>query len=263
MGFFTNSDNDQSATEAAVEREQSRRWASPLDVDNIDVFNRELKRSLKTIFDPNQWNGVFGGLKPLDKWDWWGNFQDGRSSSGLKSYPVPDTTDYKKCVNNDGLSVWDDKGWWRCLFPRAKIPARSDELSREEIESDSANKFGLFFKDYNSLMDWRLQVKRAVEESDREKRLEIEAKNVQDVWDAHNKDSDFDDRNDVIRTSKSVNFRTLENGDSEEFTEIHKVYSDGRKETRKFKKVFPADGREPVVEDITNDKNSGWIWNRK
>jgi hypothetical protein len=253
MGFFTNTQQDKEYTERAAERMASQRArydrAWPLGSGEGETSDREW------------WFKPFGCReRMLERWDLFDNWKNGwNNSSGLSAYPTPNTTEYRKCKQGDGVSVWDDKGWWRCLFPTKA--RHSDEPTQSDVESDFKHKYGLFFKDFNSLMDWKLEVRRLVELKRQEAISTKQVDNVNQIYDVYHKDSDLGGPS-VWRTSETVKVHTLDNGDIEEITEIKKTYEDGTKEHKKFRKIIPKDG-EPIVEDLSNIDKSGWIWNKK
>lgn len=270
MGFFTNSSEDQKYSDQKVEAVSK---ASSFTTNSFDIndLNKEISTSISNVFNSSGISSIWDEIRPYDRWEQWGNFRKGRNTSGLKAYPTPTLTDYSNCVKNDGISVWDENGWWRCLFPKNKI-GNSNELTREDVEKDVQNKYGLFFSDYNGFMDWRLKVRTLVKEKqeiDRKNALEArEAANIQGIYDDYAKDTDYQDYgdNNVTSQSKSVYYRTLPNGDAEEITQQKKVYRDGTVKKENFKKTIPKDGSLPVIEQIPEDKEkklTGWIWNDK
>ncbi|KAH3687917.1 hypothetical protein WICPIJ_001102 [Wickerhamomyces pijperi] len=218
------------------------------------------------------------------------NGNKGKIKSAMKAFPVPNTYAYKKCQDNNGLSVWDENGWWRCLFPRDSIKSSSNsiELSREDVEADSENKHGLFFKDYSSLLDWKVSVRNLIQkqrEEERKQRLlkleeaksQRQSNNVQNMYNNYSQDSNITPASGeakVVSSSKSSYFTTLPNGDFEEIIETNKVFDNGDNKYEKVKKIYPNGGGKVIVENLsdpgakegqlngshTNAGLNKWIW---
>lgn len=273
MGFFNNSDEDQKYSMKQVE-DDSKAGALSHGTLDINDLNREIASSISSVFNASGIQSLWDELRPNDRLEQFGNFRRGRGGSGLKAYPVPTLSSYANCIKNDGLSVFDENGWWRCLFPRNKV-GNSNELTREDVEQDATNKHGLFFKEFNGYMDWRLKVKmlmREKQESERKAAWEArEAANIQGIYDDYTKDTDYHDavvpESDpvVVNHQKIVKYKTLPNGDGEETTYCKKIFADGTAKEENFKKTFPKDGGLPIVEEVSpqEKKRSGWIWDQK
>lgn len=259
MGFYTNSTSDKEYTEQKAQRfvEQAKRYGRhsvSKDMD-LETFGRDWFRPFWSVD------------RMLDSWEYFDNLKCGWRTQGLSAFPTPSTRDYQKCREGNGVSVWDDKGWWRCLFPVS--PLHTKELSQNDVAQDSGHKYGLFFKDYNSLMDWNIEVRKLIKLKYKEKSEKDQTENIQQIYDDHSKDVAGIDavaveqpqRSGYTSSSKSVRIHTLENGDLEEITEIHERYADGSKENRKFRKIIPKDGA-PIVEDLSHTEKSGWLWSK-
>ena len=253
MVFFSGSDKDKERLEEAASKPTNPLASVFIDPAVISDITEKATSSFNKVFNNETFNDAFDQLSQLDKW------YAGSDKPGLKAYPFPSVEKYDKCVENSGVSVWDENGWWRCLFPNST--ARVGELSLEDIQNDKENKNGLFFKDYNQLLSWRSHLKKLA----REKQELKQAESIQSIYDDYSKDVDFPEGDsgvqDVVRTSKSVYFRTLPNGDSEEITKIKNVFKDGKKQSEEIKRIFPKDGGEPIVERSDGGSKS-WIWNR-
>lgn len=276
MGIFSNSQTDKDYTDSQVDKTINNRFASPKDIAIVnDFLNSQIVSPLGNFFDLNSLQNVFTGSKfPFndDVNELIGGITKGfgeeRLTTGLKAYPTPTAKLYQKCIDKDGLSVWDDKGWWRCLFPRATLDGEH-VLSKEDVLEDNSNKFGLFFKDYTGFLDWKSQMKKLVKQRDEEQQLARQRDSIESIYNDYAKDSNFGSSagDDLISSSKSVYFKTLPNGDGEEITEISNVFRDGKSENKKFKRLIPKDGAPASVEDLSDAKNdsklSGWIWGSK
>lgn len=279
MGIFSNSQQDKDYTDSQVDRTINERFASPKDIAAVnDFLNNQVISPLGHFFDLNSISSVFdssripfnenvneiiGGITR--------GFGSGDESltTGLKAYPTPSAQLYQKCLDKDGLSVWDDKGWWRCLFPKGSLDGEH-VLAKEDVLNDQSNKFGLFFKDYTGYLDWKSQMKQLIKQKDQEQKLARQRDNIENIYNDYAKDSNFDfgqGGDDIISSSKSVYFKTLPNGDGEEITEISNVFRDGNSEKKKFKRLIPRDGEPSTVEYLTDDNNdsklSSWIWGNK
>ncbi len=279
MGIFSNSQQDKDYTETQVDRTINNRFASPKDIAAVnDFFNNQVISPLGNIIDLDAISNVFNKSNfPFhdNVNEIIGGFTRGFGAgdesltTGLKAYPTPSATLYQKCMDKDGLSVWDDKGWWRCLFPKLALDGEH-VLSKEDVLDDKSNKFGLFFKDYTGYLDWKSQMKQLVKQKDEEQKLARHRDNIESIYNDYSKDSNFEfgqGGNDVISSSKSVYFKTLPNGDGEEVTEISNVFRDGKSENKKFKRLIPRDGEPSTIEYLPEDKNdsklSSWIWGSK
>ncbi|WPK24567.1 hypothetical protein PUMCH_001846 [Australozyma saopauloensis] len=106
-------------------------------------------------------------------------FNDGGAETpyGLYSHSTPTAREYNKCMNNNGLSLWDSRGTWRCLFPNSAVPPKfldykqanlaNQLLTKEDFERASSNvradssgaidlgEKGIFFKQFDDLMRWK------------------------------------------------------------------------------------------------------------
>jgi hypothetical protein len=261
MGFFTHSDDDKRYAETTLDRPNNALSAYSSSILGPVTLNDIADRatsSFNSLFSQDSVNDVLSQLRSLDKWAL------GGSVAGLKAYPVPSVEKYEQCVANDGASVWDENGWWRCLFPDAK--ARVGEVSREDVEADMGHKrHGLFFRDYNELLQWKSIVKQA-----------RAASTIQEIYDDYANDGNLGEQQQHQHqqqqlppqqgfTSSTVvqHYRTLENGDAEEITET-RSYDKGKTHTEKVRKLYPKDGGEPVITHLEpRSKLKEWIWNDK
>ncbi|CDR42621.1 CYFA0S10e00364g1_1 [Cyberlindnera fabianii] len=278
MGLFTGSTSDKEHIEkTATEIASGPTCLSPSFPTSLPGFSsidQRVQDMVDKVFDSKifssdnwkSWGRGWDETRPY--LELFGNFHKGRGISGLKAYPVPNTSQYEECQNKKGLSVWDENGWWRCLFPRANLPQEGG-VSREDVEGDRDNKYGVFFKEYNSLLDWKVQVAKLVREKEEQKRIQSETQTLNDIYADYEKDLDWDGvtgQDGVVSTSKAVHYKTLPNGDAEEVTEIHNTFRDGRSENKKFRKLIPREGS-PLIEDLSSDKKDSklidWIWDNK
>lgn len=243
MGFYTDSDKDKEYTQTSASKPNQNPFYSIIDQESLNDITKSASNKIQSIFNNDLVIDTIDQLKAFDF-----------SNNSLRAYPVPSVGKYEKCINNNGISTWDENGWWRCLLPNSI--ARKNDLSKEDIENDLENKNGLYFKDYNQFLNWKVHLNKIIKENELIKQKE----NIQAIYDDYEKDYENDSK-DVVRTSKSVYFKTLSNGDAQEITEIKNVYKDGTKHKETIKKIFPQDGSEPIVTK-TEDNSNGWIWRR-
>ncbi|CCH45271.1 Mitochondrial peculiar membrane protein 1 [Wickerhamomyces ciferrii] len=273
MGIFSNSQEDKDYTTTQVEQTINNRFASNDDIAIVnDFLNNQIISPLGNVLDLGGLKEVFGSgdfpfnqnvnelLGGITK-----GFGEERFATGLKAYPTPSAQLYQKCLDKDGLSVWDDKGWWRCLFPKGTLNG-DRVLSKEDVLEDKSNKYGLFFNDYTGFLGWKSQMKQLIRQKDEEQKISRQRENIQDIYNGYAKDISFENgEHDIISSSKSVSFRTLPNGDGEEITEISNYFKDGKSENKKFKRLIPKDGQAGTIETISDNndsKLSNWIWGK-
>lgn len=285
MGIYNSSSkeaNDKYTESQLTTTNTSPDWPLP------SSLHRDISSTFNSIFESTPLNNLLGesldetltNLNHFRKDNAFNDFFNGTTSSSsiksaMKAYPVPNTYSYQKCKDSQGLSGWDENGWWRCLFPRSRL-TREGETSKEDVENDSENKFGLFFKEYSGLMDWKCQVRQLLKQKREEDKLARQSANIQSIYNDYAKDisSDHQSSNNeadqaVISSSKSSYFTTLENGDFEEIIESNKVFSNGDSKHEKVKKIYPKGGGDVIVEQLAGDghkdntktgKLNSWIW---
>ena len=131
-----------------------------------------------------------------------GNSVQGKTPFGFYSKVNPGVKAYDECKVKKGASVWDDYGYWRCLFPNSAISPEvlkiKDQVYKDEIltkddliqacktdnkdpKSDEIDlgARGYWFTLYKSLLDWK-------DEKYKKHQSEAEASNRK--W--HNKEGD-------------------------------------------------------------------------
>lgn len=144
------------------DKESNENSSSDKRINAVSPF--EVADTLSTIADVVSWTNdtTFDVLNKLRGWgDGFATFLEGvplggvvRRDNGLVTRGVPPLQAYEECKKRDGLAVWDQHGWWHCLFPRAEV--RDGVVpAREDVEEDSENKYGLFFRNIDDLMSWR------------------------------------------------------------------------------------------------------------
>lgn len=245
MGFYTGSYNDRAYTEKQAER---------LAQQQVKLCSRFPLADHKELQENDWFKGFFSPERISDGLDLFEQLKGGwRFRDGFSAFPTPSVSEYKTCKDGEGVSTWDDRGWWRCLFPSRE----QGPLTQSDVQGDVEHKHGMFFKDFNSLMDWKLEVRRLVALKKEEARAKNEVQTVGKIYDDYHKDLSYP-MTTTISSSTSVRTKSLENGDLEEITETTETFADGSKEHKKFRKVTPRDG-EPLVEDLS-DSGKGWLW---
>ncbi|AEY96827.1 FAEL158Wp [Eremothecium gossypii FDAG1] len=206
---------------------------------------------------------------------------------GLYSYKMPTDSQFMKCQEVRGLSVWDTRGWWRCLFPKAvvekSLPAGQEAgvLTREQVEQDREHRHGLFFPEYTGYLSWRshmLSLARQRREQEEKNRAARERKALpavgtnapEDVmsWTQQVAERTPASAANVVGTSKYTTYSYTDRG-HEHITESKTYYDDGTVAINSEKKITPVDGSEPVYETINqvvnrDDESSkdGWFWRK-
>ncbi|CAH6719695.1 hypothetical protein CLIB1444_02S14444 [[Candida] jaroonii] len=145
--------------------------------DDFEKIKELMKDSMSSIF--NVTSDSFTEFKQImdnDKifsFDYF--FEDGRPvSTGLKSHK-PSVRKYNECLDKKGLSVWDSKGYWRCLFPQAIIPKGVNGVLTKEVFEDSIRdksydgkydlgEKGIYFKNFEDLMNWKASMFKVAKE---------------------------------------------------------------------------------------------------
>lgn len=216
----------------------------------------------------------------------WGDFFGrGRSPFGY-SHKSPSIRSYNDCLTKNGESVWDSKGHWRCLFPDSEIPIRilkyknehyGDKiLTKEDFESAVNEKYtakpengvydlgekGVFFKQFEDLMNWKTIMYQNAKNERRSRRAEF-----RNSWGKF-KTTDLTQSQDKQIVSSSV--QSTYNTDSEskqvEMKEIRTDYfSDGTSVTKEITKSKPVNATDWVTvveseESSANALNGGWFW---
>lgn len=185
--------------------------------------------------------------------------------TGFYNHRTPTDGQFSQCKELGGLSVWNARGWWRCLFPEKTIRERSEGqidlenvLTKEKVEADSKHRLGLFFPDFTGYLSWKAHMNRLI----KDKREEAQKQRA--VREAESNDSRlttpedlmFDDswlgqdnekKKNVISKYQNVMFRITPEG-KEQINEGKTYYDNGTILLRTEKKLTPADGSKPKVE---------------
>lgn len=157
-------------------------------------------------------------------------------NNGLSSRPrMPSTQQYSKCQEMNGLSVWDTKGLWRCLFP--KSVAMGDDLSREDVEADKNHKLGLFFPDYTGYLSWRSYMFKMAKQKREAERDMLSLSTPEEVM--MNQVDNMGRK--VVGTSSYSTYISTDEG-REKVKEQKTMYEDGSVLVKTHKKIFPING---------------------
>ncbi|ODV93505.1 hypothetical protein PACTADRAFT_36118 [Pachysolen tannophilus NRRL Y-2460] len=273
-----------------------------------DLGSSSIWNDLKTNFDFFKDNDQFFGEKPSSFFSSdESNFDDffngirikffsnpfslnyqplGDQSTGYWAYPSPSAETYEACKKKDGLSVWNENGYWRCLFPRAIIPPEklNSTLTKEDVLEDKNNEKGLFFQDFNKYLDWKAHMRRLQREEREEKykQLKNHCKEMKREMKSRFRHRHHDPENDgslgsagstgstlekfndndndntfgsgkVVEVNSKFHSYVNDNGKKEEFSRYTKVFKDGSSTTTEIKKTFGNKGEEPLIEKTVHN----------
>lgn len=212
----------------------------------------------------------------------------GRSPFGLWAKNGPLAAAYDACVKADGAQVWDQRGWWRCLFPNAKVPTdylkfKNERLSLSILTKDDLTLAmteanidsnadtidlgpkGVFFRHYEGLLKWKqqnwLQVKQQAQQQAQQK-----AQSLALTWPLSSTElakTDTDDQPRVVLTLVLLSYTTNPDTNMMEwFEERSETNADGKRTVTTVKRQRPVDGGDwqVVEENTTNDEAKGWFW---
>ncbi|EGW34350.1 uncharacterized protein SPAPADRAFT_59761 [Spathaspora passalidarum NRRL Y-27907] len=222
------------------------------------------------------WNAIPG----------FGSFRDGRTPFGYYAYKGPSMRQYHNCLEKNGKSIWDDKGYWRCLFPNGEIPVdmlnykkkylygeiltKEDfydamkELSVNEKEPTiDLREKGTFFNKFDDYLNWK-HVKYSLKQVEQQRRIAEQQKLLEErkkQAELAPKGQTVDKR--VVSTSvKSHMYSDSETNETKMIEEKVECFNDGTCTTTKVTKSRPFDSNEWVtVEETHEDKDkNGWFW---
>lgn len=140
--------------------------------------------------------------------------------TGLYNYKVPTDLQFAQCNKVNGLSLWDQNGWWQCLFPQELIRERLQKLykkhnsyfisgknkldgdhneltesdmekfiSRESVENSGS--LSDYFNDYTKYLLWKESNQKTIEDREiKEEKRDKDVLNADDMmkWDLSTKD---------------------------------------------------------------------------
>ncbi|KAI5951146.1 hypothetical protein KGF54_004220 [Candida jiufengensis] len=102
----------------------------------------------------------------------------GATPFGYRSYKGPSIRQYHDCLDKQGKTVWDDQGYWRCLFPESTVPVdllkfksnyfKDSIITKEDFMNEmqklgeneknsviDLKSNGKFFNKYEDYLDWK------------------------------------------------------------------------------------------------------------
>lgn len=185
--------------------------------------------------------------------------------TGFYNHRTPTDSQFTQCKDLGGLSVWNTRGWWRCLFPERVVRERSEGqvdldnvLTREKVAADSKHRLGLFFPDFTGYLSWKAHMNRLI----KEKKGKVQEQ--QEVLEKESQESNLstpedlmldtgspwvqkDDAKNVISRSQNVMYRSTPEG-REQINQNKTYYDNGTVSLKTEKKLTPADGSKPKVE---------------
>lgn len=192
-------------------------------------------------------------------------------------------------MRKDGESVWDQEGYWRCLFPNSQIPNKilnykknhlaghiltKEDFSEALQENPSADQNGvidlgpkgIFFREFNRYLKWKNDmyedVRRQREESRRNLRESLKAQHQAELFSSPTTGGDGDN---VVSWSMKTVTETDPDTNKEIMHETRtEVFEDGRSVTKKLTRSRPIGSSEWLApEQTTEDNKLGWFWNSK
>lgn len=178
--------------------------------------------------------------------------------TGLYNYRTPSEKQFTECSNIGGLSVWNTKGWWRCLFPEKEVRERlADQkqklqyvLTKEKVEGDRDHKYGLFFPEYTGYLTWKSHMNQLVREKASKPKAvleeELKLSTPEDVMLETTALSNDKDKK-VVGTSEYVTYTYTPEG-QKELKKTKTYYNNGTVLVKSENKITPADNGKPKVE---------------
>ncbi|SCV03769.1 LAMI_0H10814g1_1 [Lachancea mirantina] len=198
----------------------------------------------------------------------------------LQAHRTPSDSQFMRCQDEKGLSVWDTRGWWRCLLPAAamdsKLPGAKQldsVLTRERVESDVHHNLGLFFTDYSRYLLWRSALLREAAERRKQQLARADAARAmrtttpEDLMDFGNATTarSGEGANNVVGTSEYVTYNSTSDG-QEQVKETKTFFADGSVRVRSETTKSSPEGK-PHVECkeqmLSKDEaKDGWFWRK-
>ncbi|RCK59005.1 Mitochondrial peculiar membrane protein 1 [Candida viswanathii] len=204
-----------------------------------------------------------------------GSFKSGSTPFGYYVYKGPSIRYYNECLDKNGKSVWDDQGYWRCLFPNSEVPVELLNFKNKYLKGDILTKedfydamkenaksetpgtvelkgHGTFFDSYDAFLKWKSQQYQAQLEQ-RKKSAEQRKQQLQKLSDT--KGEDFS-KSIVSSSIKSNTYTDLDTNEVK-YTQV-KTECDGEGNciVTKITKLRPVDSSKwtKEEEDVKNVK---------
>lgn len=178
--------------------------------------------------------------------------------TGLFNYRTPTEPQFTECNEVGGLSVWNTKGWWRCLFPEKEVSKRlADQkdklqyiLTKEKVEKDRTHKYGLFFPEYTGYLTWKSHMSQLMREKKKKQALALEEKSIPStpedfMVETVSSGSDKDKK--IVGTSEYVTYTYTPEGRNE-VKKSKTYYDNGTVLVKCQNKMTPADNGKPQYE---------------
>ncbi|KAI5967710.1 hypothetical protein CANMA_002890 [Candida margitis] len=165
LGSLTNAIVDVSIDAGRELNDKAREWSfnwlfNPKKTCDDDYYNYEDRKPHFFNFPPfYQTRDADLNSSQAESNGWWGNngrfgynfpFKFGNTPFGYRAYKGPSTRQYHDCLDKRGQSLWDEQGYWRCLFPEAEVPVDVLDFKRKYFADSVVSKED-FFKYMNEL----------------------------------------------------------------------------------------------------------------
>lgn len=195
---------------------------------------------------------------------------------GTLASTIPSVKKYDSCMNNDGLSVWDRYGVWKCLLPKSKIEQIPELckkfeplISKEDYLQNENDIQTRFFQNVNDLLAW----KSGNAKIEREKLIKQREEYMKKLADNRSASSQVLQYGDgfaeeeplkVVENSKSVSTVRNADGSVEQITKTAKTFEDGTTKHEEIRKVIGTDGTETVTKNENNldSSSNSWFWKK-
>lgn len=258
--------------------------------DRVSSVNKEISNYFKRPYQSrtNNWNDELVQAQFWRPFSFFDAFGGGAAETpyGLYSYNSPTTREYSTCVNKKGLSLWDSKGTWRCLFPSSAVPPQFLEykrnqladqvLTKEDFEVASSRTSigsngaidlgdkGVFFKQFEDLMKWK-NAAYEIEKNRYQTQRETLADPIEKISQDFRRFEPSSEENRTVCVSSGATTRTDPETTEVITTETKTEYFlDGTSVTSTVtkKKAIGASKWETVEESFHRDEDKkGWFWN--
>ncbi|CCG20631.1 hypothetical protein CORT_0A02400 [Candida orthopsilosis Co 90-125] len=221
-------------------------------------------------------------------------FKFGSTPFGYRAYKGPSTRQYNDCLDKRGKALWDDQGYWRCLFPEAEVPVDVLDFKKKyfgdavvskedffkymnELGANENSKAidlkdkGTFFNTYEDYLSWR-QEKYSELKKKREDEAKARAAKKSKVLESLKQKQSESADNDKYVTSTSIKSNVFTDMGTNEVKYVEtkqECFNDGNCVVTKITKSKPIGATDWAnVEEHTensssgsgNYANKGWFW---
>ncbi|CAL9730727.1 hypothetical protein MOUN0_K02630 [Monosporozyma unispora] len=215
--------------------------------------------------------------------------------TGLYNYKIPTEPQFAQCNKVNGLSLWDQNGWWQCLFPQEVVRERLQKVYKD-VEQIDMNRFVTkekikqdpttlenYFNDYTKYLVWKFEQSARQREEIKQNKI-----NNNNNWLSLDNDNNNNTRNTPTTPEDMMQLGMVNNGNSgkkvigksqymsynneldsngvdssKEIKTTKTYYDDGSCLIKETEKVTPKDGGKPIInerEKVVNDKPSSSSW---